>query len=289
MSLNYTPSQHGILNHSISIDANAKGACRVETFDNKLICTYLSTENDTFNIRHIEKTPDSNWSQPRALLGFPQSVDTPGITTFKDELHIIGGTAHGKLMIATYNNLLGNFHASSPLNKKIAQTPSFATLNGKLYMFFKTNEYDAIRYIETSNLLNWSDEKIVHHFGGQNAYSYSSPASITYQGLIHVFYKSMYGGFFLTKFDGLNAWTTPLEIIPEHFIHSPGITIHNGLLKLAFVDKENVADGNIYQYCYDGNCMSLATISSNIKANRSPGLGVLDGKLYALHHQDTAL
>ena len=62
-----------------------------------------------------------------------------------------------------------------------------------------------------------------------------------------------------------------------------GVTVHAGLLKLAFTRSIANADGRaLYQYAYDGNALSPATVSSNLAATERVGLGVLDGELFAL-------
>ncbi|MCS5516486.1 hypothetical protein NWF32_20495 [Pseudomonas qingdaonensis] len=102
------------------------------------------------------------------------------------------------------------------------------------------------------------------------------PIAIVYQGLIHLFYKDGDGRTLLVKYDGKQAWTEPRVFIEQAYPFMPGVTVHAGLLKLAFTRSIANADGRaLYQYAYDGNTLSPATVSSNLAATERVGLGVL--------------
>jgi hypothetical protein len=275
MNLNYTQNLHGILSGSTLLDEASSESCRMTLHKNTLYCAYLSGGE----IRMSSRQPSStHWN-----VGTPSThlVSTliPGLVSFKDQLVMVYKNTSGNATVCKYDETMQTFTQTSVIRDGLSQTPTFAVLNGVLHMFYKRPGFSSIFHSSTTNLVTWTGWKTIQKDKDNNAYTYLSPVATLYQNLIHLIYEDREDKkVYLLKSDGEN-WTSSILLINRRYGHSPGLTVHNGLLKLIFIGKDNRLD----QYTYDGNAVSPAIPSSGLQSGSgSPGLAVQDGALVAV-------
>jgi hypothetical protein len=275
MNLNYTQNLHGILSGSTLLDEASSQGCRMTLHKGILYCAYLSGDEVRISSRQPSST---HWN-----LGTPNtslvSTVIPGLVSFKDQLVIVYKNTSGNTAVCKYNETTQTFTQTSALTDGLSQTPTFAVLNGVLYMFYKHPGFSSIFYRATTNLVTWTVWKTIQKDKDINVSTYLSPVATLYQNLIHLIYEDREDKkVYLLKSDGEN-WTSSILLINRRYGHSPGLTVHNGLLKLIFIGKDNRLD----QYTYDGNAVSPAIPSSGLQSGSgSPGLAVQDGALVAV-------
>lgn len=277
-----TVSPHGILDNTCATAAVTDDSCRVASHRGTLYCVYVDGPGLPGPIRYITRTALSDWSEPKAL-GELHSHFCPAIFTFAERLHVLVPGVLGRAALMTLNPTSGQFELDSWLDMNMAATPSSAVLAGRLYLFFKLKDSTNLQYRSTSDLANWSKAAYVKSDRSNTARSHQSAVTITYQGLIHLFYKDVGGNFYLIRFDGDGHWTRGQQLLQERFNHTPAAVVHNGLLKLLFSDKQGVAEYDIHQYAYDGNVLGPATVSTELGAAKSIGAAVLDGVMHVLY------
>lgn len=282
MKLWYSASEHGILDHSLVTTAQSSTTCRVATYGNRLFCVYLAP--DTHVVTFIGKTADTGWSAPVDVVDRLPARGTPTAFVFNDRLQVVFNAAQGESVSirATYDNERNDF-PTQRLGVPFKGTPSFVQLDATLHMFYVLEDSDNIVHRYSTDAVQWSRPALLKHANGSGVLSNLNPVAVVYQGLIHVFYKALDGNFYLTKFDGNTAWTRPRVFINDSYGHSPGAVVHNGMLNLVFSERADAAAYDLYHYRYDGNCLSPVTLSSNLAARESIGLGVLSGKLHAVY------
>ena len=275
MNLNYTQNLHGILSGSTLLDEASSEGCRMVLHKNILYCVYLSGGE----VRISSRQPSSaQWK-----LGTPGtslvSTVIPGLVSFKDQLVMVYKNTSGSPVVCKYNEATQTFTQTSVLPDGLLHTPTFAVLNGVLHMFYKHPGFASIFYRTTTNLVTWTTWKTLQKDKDENVSTLLSPVAILYQNLIHLIYedrddKKVY----LLKSDG-EKWTSSILLINKRYGHSPGLAVHNGLLKLIFIAKNNRLD----QYTYDGNAVSPVIPSNGLQCGSgSPALAVQDGALVAV-------
>jgi hypothetical protein len=277
MDLHVTSNRHGILNGFTSIASNTSPGCRATLHKGTLFCVYRA---DTFgSVQIIKQPPGQTWHSPE-----PQSrmnaVELPTLVSFNNELYLFYKAANDATYVCIYDERLGRFKQIDQLDIVVTETPSFAELNGVLHMFYKRTTGRNIYHRRTTNLHDWAEQPVIKRDGVNTAVTDMSPVTITYQNLIHLVYQDdVSGQTFLQKTDG-GLWSAPLRLVVRKYDHSPGIAIHNGLLKLIYADASQV----LHQYCYDGNSISPVVPSVSLKCLvASPALVVQDGFLTAIY------
>ena len=277
MDLLVTTNRHGILSGSTSIAPNTLGGCRAALHKGKLFCVYRA---DTFGRVQIIKQPTGEaWHSPE-----PQSrmnaIELPGLVSFNDTLYLFYKDANEITYVCAYDEPQGRFKHLNQLDVVVSETPSFAVLNGVLHMFYKRPSGKNIYHRRTADLQEWAEQPIIKRDGINTAVTELSPVAITYQNLVHLIYQDdVSGESLLQKTDG-GAWSGPVRLVARQYEHSPGIAVHNGLLKLIYTDTSQA----IHQYCYDGNSISPMVASTSLKCRTaSPALAVQDGFLTALY------
>ncbi|HCN44859.1 MAG TPA: hypothetical protein DIT18_03705 [Pseudomonas sp.] len=275
-------SPHGILDNTYSTSAVTDGSCRVASHKGTLYCVYIDGPGSSGPVKFISRTAISDWGEPKAI-GELHSNFAPGIFVFSERLHVLVPGVYGRAALMTLNPASGQFELSYWLDMDISESPSAAVLDGRLHLFFKLRDSSNLQYRSTLDLDIWTKAVYVKSDRTNTARTHVSPLAITYQGLIHLIYKDVSGGFFLIKFDGDEHWTRSRRLFEESFHHSPAGVVHNGLLKLLFSDKQGTPYYDIHQYAYDGNVLGPATVSTNVGAAKSMGAAVLDGVLHVLY------
>lgn len=144
--------------------------------------------------------------------------------------------------------------------------------NGKEYL-----SKEKVRYWPDSNY-----EKLIR--------TSIAPKVIVYEKLLYLIYAdpSRDGWYYTTSYDTKN-WNFPTCFTKINYEYSPGLAIHNGLLKVAFIGKiyngkdNSVSDRVIYQYCYDGTSWSHSVPSSVLSAGYSVNMATYNNKLFAAY------
>lgn len=277
MELQVTTNSHGVLSGSTSIAPNILAGCRATLHNGTLFCVYRA---DTFGLVHIIRKPQGeSWqsAEPQARMN---AVELPTLVSFNHTLYLFYKTANELTYVCTYDERLGRFKQTDHINVVIAETPSFAVLNGVLNMFYKTPASRNIYHRRTTDVRSWAEQPVLKKDGVNTAITELSPVAITYQNLIHLIYQDdLSGESLLQKTDG-GVWSGPARLVTRHYEHSPGIAVHNGLLKLIYTDDSHV----LHQYTYDGNSISPVVPSTSLRCDTaSPALAVQDGFLTALH------
>lgn len=282
MKLWYSASEHAILDHSYVTPAQASTSCKLATYADTLFCVFL--EQDTHRVQYLSKTADTAWTAPADVVDRLPARGTPSVFVFNERLHVVFNAVQGASVAirATYDDTRHDF-PTQRLGVSFRSTPAFVQFKAKLHMFYLLEDSDSIGYRSSPDAVQWSRPALVKHVNGIGAVSHVNPVAVVYQGLIHVVYKTLDGKFYLTRFDGDRAWTRSRVFIPVDYGHSPGVVVHNGLLHLLFADNAGAATHDLYHYCYDGNALSPVTLSSNLAATQSIGVGVLAGKLHAVY------
>jgi len=276
MNLNFTQNLHGILSGSTLLDESSDQGCRTVEHKSALYCTYLSDSGN--QIKVIAKPTASNWdfSAPATCR---TSAGIPGLVSFKDTLYMFYRNDRNTTTVCRYVEPLKTFVSVSETDDSLSETPAFAVLNGVLHMFYKVQNSVNIFHKTTADLETWNRLPLIKTDGVRTALSHLSPVAVTYQNLIHLIYGDRNAArCYLLKSDGLN-WTSRILITDTPYAHSPGLTVHNGLLKLAFAGQ----DGALKQYAYDGHSVSPAVSSTLLACSpASPSLAVQNGALVAV-------
>lgn len=284
-----TSSRYGILNNSTSLPADLKSGCRLVNYKGALFCAYIS-EGDGYQVKVIVKPSGSGWENPIEV-GAESLSGVPSIFVFNDKLYVLcSGEIHPRELtvaarLAAYDDLSGTFTVTD-FSTSVDGTPSLVTLNGKLHMFYKELGSRQVLWKSTRDMVTWSDAQVVTSDGATALMCACDPAAISYQGLIHLMARDESSqGTRLLKFDGESAWTRASTLIDSNYGYAPGMTVHNGLLKMAFTAwKKDLNNRAIFQYSYDGNALSTVDISLNLGAKFDVSMAVQDGILYVLYH-----
>jgi hypothetical protein len=275
MNLNYTQNLHGIFSGSTLLDEASSESCRMVLHKGILYCAYLSGGEIRLSSR---QSSSAQWSLGTPSTGLV-STTLPGLASFKGQLVIVYKNTSGNIAVCKYDETAQTFTQTAELTDGLSQTPTFSVLNGVLFMFYKHSGFSSVFYRTTINLVTWTTWKTLQKDKDNNISTYLSPVATLYQSLIHLIYedrddKKVY----LLKSDGEN-WTSSILLINRRYGHSPGLTVHNGLLKLIFIGKNNRLD----QYTYDGNAVSPVIPSNGILCGPgSPGMAVQNGALVAV-------
>ena len=304
MNLNCTENIDGIMQGFTTLTADAEDGCRTAVHNGTLFCVYLGPGRE---ITYMVKPQNGSWGRPIILEyatannnnyvvegqhGNPQSQDPavytgnneniPSLVSFNNELWLIYTDEFGSTEFRAWDESHASFVYRRQRGLTIEHSATFAQLNNTLYMFYKLHHATNIYCTHTLDMEKWSAPALVKKDGIKTIKSYLSPVAITYQGLIHLIYKDLEGGFYLLKSDGQH-WTSAIPFIGADYGHSPGIAIHNGLLKLAFCNLAKATSPALYQYSYDGNALSPVVASTLLSAGGSPALCTQDGKLVATY------
>lgn len=285
----YTSSRYGILNNSYSTSADMKSTCRVVNYKGTLFAVYIR-EGDGDKVGFIIKPSAAGWASPLDV-GAESHSGTPAVFVFKNKLYVLcSGEYHARELItapklAEYDDLSGRFSVSD-FATQFDGTPSLVELNGRLYMFYKGVEGSSILWKSTTDMSTWSEPQAVKIDGVNDLRTELEPVAISYQGLIHLV-ANMGGaqGTMLIKFDGDSAWARGRVFIEAPYSSTPGLAVHNGLLRIVFsglIDARS--DRALHQYCYDGNSLSAPDVSLNLGAKYEVSMAVQDGLLYVLYH-----
>lgn len=296
MRLNSSESLHGIFQDFSTLGEHAIDGCRIALHKDSLFCVYAGANRE---IMYAIKPPSAPWGAPLSAKhdsahdGYTavepvenpapvvfslSSNNIPSLVSFQDALWLIYTDDDKSTVFRRWDEHRIEFTLVRKRPWPVQQSASFAQLKDKLYMFYKVESSNNIFYISTTDMVNWSTPALIKKDGINTVTTYVSPAAITYQGLIHLVYKDTKGGFYLVKSDG-EHWTGAIALTPADYTHSPGIAVHNGLLKLVFCNLLNAASSALYQYSYDGNALSPAMASTLLSATGTPALGTQDGKL----------
>lgn len=296
MRVNSSESLHGIFQGFSTLGEHAIDGCRIAQHKGSLFCVYVGTNRE---IMYAIKPSSAPWQTP--LLAKHDSAhdgymaiepvenpvpaafslasnNVPSLVSFKDALWMIYTDDAGSTVFRRWDEHRSEFILIRERALTVQQSASFAQLNDTLYMFYKVASSNNIICASTTDMEHWSRPRLIKKDGINTVTSNVSPAAITYQGLIHLVYKDTKGGFYLVKSDG-EHWTGAIALIPADYTHSPGIAVHNGLLKLVFCNLPNAASSALYQYSYDGNALSPVMPSTLLSATGTPALSTQDGKL----------
>lgn len=300
MKLNSTENIHGIMQGFSTLTTEAEDGCRTALHNGTLFCVYLGKGR---KITYLRKAQNSEWGAP-VVLAYPtpsnsnyvteeQSINNdqsytsvystaqdniPSLVSFNNKLWLIYTDEFGSTEFRTWDESHAAFVYVRQRALNIGESATFAQINNMLYMFYKLHDSSNIYFTHTLDMEHWSEPALIKKDGINAAKTYLSPVAITYQGLIHLIYKDREGGFFLLKSDG-KIWTSPIAFIGADYGHSPGIAVHNGLLKLVFCNLAKAATPVLYQYGYDGNAISPVVASTMLSAGGSPALSTQNGKL----------
>lgn len=277
MDLHVTTNRHGILSGFTSIAPNVAMSCRATLHKGTLFCVYRA---DLFGRVQIIRQPQGEtWQSPE-----PQSrmnaIELPTLVSFSDTLYLFYKAANEVTYVCAYDEERNTFKPIDQLDVTLADTPSFAVLSGALHMFYKRPSTKNLYHRRTTDLRSWAELPTVKKDGVNTALSDQGPVAITYQNLIHLIYQDANSGeSVLQKTDG-GVWSGPSRLVARPYDYAPGIAVHDGLLKLIYVDASQV----LHQYVYDGNSVSPVIPSTSLKCQAgSPALAVQDGFLTALY------
>lgn len=304
MKLNSTENIHGIMQGFSTVTTEAQDGCRTALHNGTLFCVYLGTNR---KITYLSKAQNGNWGTPTVLAYSTPSNSNyvieeqsanndhsptfvystahdniPSLVSFNNQLWMIYTDEFGSTEFRAWDESHASFVYVRQRALNICESATFAPLNNMLYMFYRLHDSSNIYSTHTADMEHWSEPALVKKDGINAVNTYLSPAAITYQGLIHLIYKDREGGFFLLKGDGA-CWTSPIALIGADYSHSPGIAVHNGLLKLVFCNLAKSNSPNLYQYSYDGNALSPVVASTMLSAGGSPALSTQNGKLVATY------
>lgn len=283
MKLYSTQNRHGILNSSFSTYGQSEGACQIVAHENTLFCAFVNSTSATGPLAFMTRTNNANWGQPIAFAEDLHGAFAPCLFTFNGRLYALVGAVLGQSLLMVYNPVSQRFESAGLLSMAFSDTPSVAVLGGRAHLFFQTRGSSNLFHKTSSNLQQWSVATVLKSDGLHVISGAGRPVAITYQGLIHLCVRLDTGKFHLFKHDGSTAWTRGVQLIDAEFAYPPGMVVHNGLLKLAFSDAASASEHAIHLYCYDGNVIGPATLSTGLAATRGVGMGVVEGTLHAVY------
>lgn len=279
MKISSTENIHGILQSSTTLasDAITGRSCRTALHNGILYCVYLNNQR---KIMYIMKPQYANWGTPIMLEPATVSENTPSLVSFNGLLWLTYTNTSGSTVFRVWDESKATFLYVREKQIEVSQSASFAQVNDKLHMFYKLSASSNIFSASTSDMETWTRPVTIKKDGIKSISTNLSPVAITYQGLIHLIYKDSEGGFFLLKGDG-ERWTSRIALISADYYHSPGIAVHNGLLKLIFTNFSSIPPFDLSQYSYDGSSLSPVVASTLLSACESPALSTQDGTLIA--------
>jgi hypothetical protein len=234
------------------------------------------------NSNYVVEEQPANQEHSYSTVYNTANDNIPSLVSFKNKLWLIYTDEFGSTEFRAWDESHATFVYMRQRALNIGESATFAQLNNMLYMFYKLHDSNNIYCTHTPDMEHWSEPALIKKDGVNTIKSYLSPVAIAYQDLIHLVYKDHLGGFFLLKSDG-EHWTSPIAFIGADYGHSPGIVVHNGLLKLVFCNLSKAPSPALYQYCYDGNALSPVVASTMLSAGGSPALSTQDGKLIATY------
>ena len=310
MYLHCAVAKNGLLNASESLLLNAD-SCSLVAFRDVLYCFYLVEPTRVF---YISKTVGGAWSLPEDV-GIESLTGLPIPVVYNDTLYVFGSgikqmpdrMAGTFAKVAIFDPVNRNFEvkASDPIYGKAA----IVERKGILYKIARGNGAGLLNVRSSIDGNFWYPKGGIFPNGssGSPAISTSDPVACLYQGLIHVFFQSS-NGLELIRFDG-EGWGASQLFIEKHYAHMPSVTVHDGLLTLAFADAEALEDnsiprvsvpieqamgvreserpeGGIDLYRYDGLALSKVDRSVNIKAGGAPAIAGVSGLLHVIYPSD---
>ncbi|RAU44657.1 MULTISPECIES: hypothetical protein [unclassified Pseudomonas] len=272
MHLYYTHNLNGILSDEIELYSASDRGCRTAVHHGLMYCTYLDEELG--NVKVISKRGALGWD-------FVDGVDAvssivPALVSHNDGLYLIYANNKQHMKVCRYNEVSKRFVAVPRLFGDLSETPTFAALNGVMHMFCTVPDSENIFRKSSSDMMEWTRSSIVPTGSDGPAMTHLSPVAITYQNMIHLFYRDRRDRrFWMMKYDGFK-WSRRVLLIDQAYEHSPGITIHNGLLKLIFAGNT----GALELYGYDGNAISPPALSHSLTCSTaSPSAASHNGEL----------
>lgn len=262
-------------------------------YEDTLFCFYksevLSAKNDIFYI--TKKHESSLWSKPVAVESLGSGNSGLCAISYDDKILIACRGYENKIKLISYKE--ENFSDVVCYDIKSSDELSLCIFLDKIHLFFKEENKESVchfllkeendSYISLGKVIYWPYtlyRKII--------YTGVGPKTIVYKGLIYMIYATP-GEFawHYISFDG-KQWSYPIRFTKTNYNYAPGLAVHRGLLKVAFIGatdfrKDRISDRVIYQYSYDGNSWSLPMPSSYIMAGESINMTSYEDKLLAIY------
>ncbi|MGE8418457.1 hypothetical protein [Pseudomonas sp.] len=288
----YTYSRSGILSNQFSFSVNMEYPGKIINHKGVLFLFYVAEGNGGTDggARLMTKVSVADaWSDPVGIEFGTFLHEAMSVFTFKDKLYVLcSGDAPSYDLVtpprlAEYDELTGAFTVAN-FSTDYRRGASFVENNGRLYMFYKAPGTTALLWRSTGDMATWSTPRSVKIDGVRDLHPAVEPAVISYHGLIHLIVKSgTQPGWELMRFDGESAWACTRTFIGKDHPSSPGVAIHNGLLKVAFSDTRPNGSRGLDLYAYDGNSLSSPESSFELGAQFQVSMAVQDDYLYVVY------
>ena len=269
------------------------------SYKGMLFCFYKSEtflDNKKNNIFYIKKEDiPHSWSRPDSIEKFGDFNEGLSVALYKDRILIACRNSDNNnikkiKLISYYNN---TFHDAIHYNIESSNDLSLLIFNNKIHLFFTDTKKSICHFLleDDNHPNNYKDLGKVTYWPNTDfskiISTSISPKTIVYQGIIYLIYRDLdNSGWYFINFDG-QRWSFPTCFTKTNYTYSPGLAIHNGLLKVAFVGStgniDSISDRVIYQYCYDGNKWSSPVPSSDILAEKGINMASYKGKLFAVY------
>lgn len=280
MNLYYTQTTSCFLDNALKTPAESEEGCRVTEFEGWLYCVYIDGSSLPGRPKYMRWTPAAGWSEPQSVFEELRTHHVPHLFTFNGALHVLAISELGSTVLATYDTVLRQFviQDAPGLPSRVVMTPGTVVYSGRLYLFYRW-ESGNVFYVTTPDLKRWTRSTTVMDDMVPIRASVS-PVVVEYQGLIHLVYKAS-DGYYLIKISGEHS-TRPQLLVAQDDGPSAGAVVHNGLLKVLVVCKNN-GIGELHLFGYDGNAIGLPVRSSTVDADASPGVAVLNDTLVVVY------
>lgn len=261
-------------------------------YKDKLYCFYIvDNALNGSNIFYMTKDKNGSWSESKPVGKLGDNNTTLSIDLYGDKILIASGTSNDIKLITYEKDSFSNIITH---NIRFSYNFSLSIFNNKINLFLRGADEDGIWHFELEEENNkYKNLGKVKYWEGWSSFSKEihasvSPKTIVYQGLLYLIYAAPdKDGWYYVKLDK-GSWSYPTRFTRINYSHSPGLAIHNGLLKVAFVgsiDKrtDRLSDRTIYQYCFDGNSWSLPAVSTHLLAGNGVNMASYMGDLFAVY------
>lgn len=250
----------------------------------------ISAEYDVF---YTTKNHGSDlWNKPTPLKTLGNGNSNLCVISYNNKIFIACRDHEGKIKLMRYESFFSEV-VYYDLEIKSLDDLSLCIFDDKVHLFSKdVNEHFVWHFLLGEKNNSYKNFGVVvywmHSASKRVIYTSVNPKTIVYKGLMYLIYATPYKyEWHHISFNGKN-WSYPIRFIKKNYSYSPGLVVHRGLLKVAFVGAthfrhDRVSDRVVYEYSYDGNKWGSPMPSSFVLAGNGLSMTSYGNKLFAIY------
>lgn len=257
---------------------DASSSAHLVSYMDELFCFCKSEVTlDVSDIFYItKKHKSSSWSIPKAIKALGNDNSGLCAVLHDDKILIACRDYESKIKLITYEKGVFSEVIYHDLKIRSSGDLSLCIFLDKIHLFFRDADESFIWHflLEEKNNSYKNLGRVIYWPGSpfrQVVYTSVSPKTIVYKELLYLTYATLDKYVWNYVIFNGEKWSYPIRFTKINYSYPPGLAIHRGLLKVAFVGSthfrdDRVSDRIIYQYSYDENSWSLPMPSSYILA-----------------------